>query len=138
MDFLSHVIAERGWDKCAIGVEMDNYWYSAAAHAALLKHLPKARFIDATALVNWQRAVKSEAELGYMRTAARIVEKMHGRIAEKIEVGMRKCDLVAEIYDAGIRGIDGAGGDYPALVPLLPSGADASAPHLTWDDKPLR
>jgi ectoine hydrolase len=82
--------------------------------------------------------VKSEAELGYMRTAARIVEKMHGRIAEKIEVGMRKCDLVAEIYDAGIRGIDGAGGDYPALVPLLPSGADASAPHLTWDDKPLR
>jgi len=138
MDFLSHVIAERGWDKCAIGVEMDNYWYSAAAHAALLKHLPKARFIDATALVNWQRAVKSEAELGYMRTAARIVEKMHGRIAEKIEVGMRKCDLVAEIYDAGIRGIDGAGGDYPALVPLLPSGADASAPHLTWDDRPLR
>ena len=23
-------------------------------------------------------------------------------------------------------------------MPLLPSGADASAPHLTWDDKPMR
>ena len=51
---------------------------------------------------------------------------------------MRKCDLVAEIYDAGIRGVDGFGGDYPALVPLLPSGADASAPHLTWDDRPMQ
>ena len=30
------------------------------------------------------------------------------------------------------------GGDYPAIVPLLPSGEDASAPHLTWDDKPMQ
>jgi ectoine hydrolase len=51
---------------------------------------------------------------------------------------MRKCDLVAEILDAGTRGVGGIGGDYPAIVPLLPSGADASAPHLTWDDKPMR
>jgi ectoine hydrolase len=51
---------------------------------------------------------------------------------------MRKCDLVAEIYDAGTRGVDGIGGDYPAIVPLLPPGVDASAPHLTWDDRPMR
>jgi ectoine hydrolase len=86
--------------------------------------------------------VKSPAEIGYMRNAARIVEAMHQRIFDTIEVGMRKCDLVAEIYDAGTRGVDGPdgriGGDYPAIVPLLPSGADASAPHLTWDDKPMK
>jgi ectoine hydrolase len=63
---------------------------------------------------------------------------MHNRIFEKIEPGMRKCDLVAEIFDAGIRGADGYGGDYPAIVPLLPSGSDAAAPHLTWDDKPMK
>ena len=34
--------------------------------------------------------------------------------------------------------MDGHGGDYPAIVPLLPSGADASAPHLTWDDSPFK
>lgn len=138
MDLLSSIIEERGWGSTSVGVEMDNYWFSAAAHASLQKHLPNARFKDATALVNWQRAVKSRQELTYMRRAARIVEKMHERILERIEVGMRKCDLVAEIYDAGIRGAEGFGGDYPALVPLLPSGADASAPHLTWDDKPMR
>ena len=138
MDFLSTVIADRGWDKGVIGVEMDNYWFSAAAFASLQKHLPNARFVDATALVNWQRAVKSQQELDYMRIAGRIVGAMHRRILEKAEPGMRKCDLVAEIWDAGTRGIDGYGGDYPAIVPLLPSGADASAPHLTWDDQPMR
>ncbi|RWK47822.1 MAG: ectoine hydrolase DoeA [Mesorhizobium sp.] len=138
MDFLSQVLADRCWSKLSIGVEMDNYYFSAAAFASLQKHLPNARFVDTTALVNWQRAVKSPTELDYMRKAARIVESMHQRIVDKIEVGMRKCDLVAEIYDAGTRGVDGIGGDYPAIVPLLPSGADASAPHLTWDDRPMK
>jgi ectoine hydrolase len=82
--------------------------------------------------------VKSSQELAYMRTAARIVEAMHARIAEKVEPGMRKCDLVAEIYDAGTRGLPDAGGDYPALVPLVASGADAAAPHLTWNDRPMQ
>ena len=138
MDLLSAHLAERRLDTASIGVEMDNYWFSAAAFASLQKHLPNARFADTTGLVNWQRAVKSAQELTYMRRAARIVESMHQRIVDKIEPGLRKCDLVAEIYDAGTRGVAGFGGDYPAIVPLLPSGEDASAPHLTWDDKPMR
>ncbi len=138
MDLLSTIIEERGWANASIAVEMDNYWFTAAAYASLVKHLPNARFKDAQGLVNWQRAVKSETELDYMRKAGRIVEAMHRRIVEKAEPGIRKSDLVAEIYDAGIRGVDGFGGDYAAIVPLLPSGADASAPHLTWDDKPMR
>lgn len=138
MQALVRVLAERGWDRGRIGVEMDNYYYSAAAHAHLVAGMPQAQLVDATALVNWQRAVKSARELDYMRAAARIVEAMHARILERVEPGMRKCDLVAEIYDAGLRGTPEYGGDYPAIVPLLPSGADASAPHLTWDDKPMR
>ena len=63
--------------KGTIGVEMDNYWFSAAAFVSLQQHLPNARFTDANALVNWQRAVKSEAELDYMRVAGRIVGRMH-------------------------------------------------------------
>ncbi len=138
MDYLSQIMADRGWAKGNVGVELENYYFSSAAYLSLQKHLLNATIKDATALVNWQRAVKSETELDYMRIAGRIVEKMHARIREKTEAGMRKCDLVADIYDAGIRGVDDHGGDYPAIVPLLPSGADASAPHLTWDDKPMK
>jgi ectoine hydrolase len=140
MDYLSAQLSNRGLAKGTFGVEMDNYWFSAAAFASLQTHLPNARFSDATALVNWQRAVKSEAELILMRQAGKIVGRMHERIVDKVEPGIRKCDLVADIYDAALRYDPdiGAGGDYPALVPLLPSGADASAPHLTWDDEPMK
>ena len=138
MDHLAGVLAARGLDRLRTGVEMDNYWFTAAAFAALVRGLPDARFSDATGLVNWQRAVKSPAEIDCMRTAARIVEAMHARIAEHARPGIRKCDLVAEILDAGTRGVGGTGGDYPAIVPMLPSGADAAAPHLTWDDRPMR
>ncbi|AOI61872.1 ectoine hydrolase DoeA [Burkholderia diffusa] len=135
MDYLStEVIAARGWSTLRIGVELDNYYFSAAAYASLQKHLPAARWVDATALVNWQRAVKSPREIEYMRVAARIVERMHAHIVDTIEPGMKKSDLVAQIYATGIGGADGFGGDYPAIVPLLPTGADAAAPHLTWDD----
>lgn len=140
MDVLAARVDERGAGALRIGVEMDNYWFSAASLAALQKGLPNARFQDVTGLVNWQRAVKSDRELTYMRTAGKLVEKIHARILEKAEPGLRKCDLVAEIYDAGLR-YDReleAGGDYPAIVPLLPSGSDAAAPHLTWDDKPMK
>ncbi|MCL8000353.1 ectoine hydrolase DoeA [Brucella sp. 21LCYQ03] len=138
MDLLASILEDKGWGNKTIAVEFDNYWYTAAAHHALKKHLPNAKFKDAQGLVNWQRAVKSPTEIDYMRKAGRIVEAMHQRIVDKIEPGMRKCDLVAEIYDAGTRGVDGFGGDYPAIVPLLPSGADASAPHLTWNDLPMK
>ncbi len=138
MDLLAQHITDRGWGRGAIGVEMDNYYFSAAAYAALQRFLPNASFADATGLVNWQRAVKSDREIEYIRRAARIVEKTHARILELVEPGMRKNDLVAEIYHAQIRGVNGYGGDYPAIVPMLPSGMDAAAPHLTWSDEPFR
>lgn len=138
MDLLSQKITDQGWGSLRIGVEMDNYYFSAATYASLRKGLPNATFIDANLLVNWQRAVKSEQELVYMKRAGRIVETMHEMIFDTIEPGMRKNDLVAEIYHTGITGADGHGGDYPAIVPMVPSGVDTSAAHLTWNDLPLK
>ncbi|HED12634.1 MAG TPA: ectoine hydrolase DoeA [Gammaproteobacteria bacterium] len=137
MDYLSAILRDRHWDHGRVSVEMDNYYFSAACYASLQKNLPDTRFVDATVLVNWQRAVKSTQEIAYMRQAARIVESTHARALAIIEPGMRKNDLIAEIYHCSITGVDGHGGDYPAIVPLVPTGADASAPHLTWDDRPI-
>lgn len=132
-----------GLEKGRLGVEMDNYYFSAKAYTSLLAHLPDATLSDATGLVNWCRALKSEQEIAYMRVAGRIVERMHHAIVEMIEPGIPKNQLVAEIYRTAIEGWQDTeghhfGGDYPAIVPLLPTGADAAAPHLTWDDAPLK
>lgn len=133
MQVLASILAGRGYAAKNIGVELENYYFSAKAYLTLVEELPNAKFIDATSLVNWQRAVKSDEEVVFMRKAARISEKIIDGVFERSKPGVRKADLVAEIYGDAIRGLDDAWGDYPAIVPLLPSGADASAPHLTWD-----
>ena len=138
MELLAQILTDRGWGRLRVGVEMDNYWYTARSHAALAAGLPDARLSDTTGLVNWQRAVKSPAELDYMRKAGEIVTAMHACILEVVAPGIRKNDLVGEIMATGVRGVPGAGGDYPAIVPLLPSGREAAAAHLTWDDRPMR
>ncbi len=149
MQHLAATLAERRLDARRIGAELDNYYYSAAAHRALVDSLsgsqpggrlgatPNDRIMDATGLVNWQRAVKSPRELDYMRIAGTFVSSAHRRIREVVRPGMRKNDLVAEIYHALISGTPDHGGDYPAIVPLLPTGEDASACHLTWNDDVL-
>lgn len=139
MEYLAnYVLTERLWDRGRIGVEKDNYYYSAAAHEALSENLPNASILDATGLVNWCRAVKSEQELSYMYVAARIVENMHRVAFDMIEPGLPKHLLVAEINRHAVMGHEGHYGDYAAIVPLLPSGSDAAAPHLTWDDRPFQ
>jgi ectoine hydrolase len=138
MQHLAGEVRRRGWDRLRFGVEMDNYWFSAAAFATLQTELPNARFSDATGLINWQRSVKSATEIDYIRRAARIVDAMHARILELVTPGLPKNQLVAEIQRTAILGADGHWGDYAAFVPMLPSGIDATAPHLTWDDRPFR
>ncbi|MEE4187823.1 MAG: ectoine hydrolase DoeA [Roseobacter sp.] len=138
MEDLARRMSALGLAPRRIGLEMDNYYFTAKALTTLQQSMPSADFVDATGLVNWQRAVKSETELTYMRRAARIVERMHGVIRDRAEVGMPKHNLIADIYHASVSGADGHYGDYPAIVPMAPSGMDATAPHLTWDDSPLR
>lgn len=136
MEHLAGVLRDRGLAGRRIGVELDSHHYTAAAHRALSSSVG-AEPADATRLVAWQRAVKSPREIDHMRTAGRIAERVHARVRELARPGLRKNDLVAEIYRTAISGLDDRGGDYPAIVPLVPSGADAAAPHLTWDDRPL-
>ena len=135
METLAALLVQNGYGESRVGVEMENYYFTAKAFAVLQTEMPDAHFVDATALVNWQRAVKSDEELVFMRRAARISEKIIDGVWNRIRPGMRKTDLVADIYADAIRGTDDAWGDYPAIVPLLPSGSDAAAPHLTWDGR---
>ncbi len=138
MEDLAAKLSDLGQGTSRIGVEMENYYFSAKAYTTLLHSLPNASVVDATALVNWQRAVKSDPEIDYMRKAARISERLVDLARERIKPGLRKNELVADIQAEAIRGQGDDWGDYPAIVPLLASGPDAAAPHLTWTGEPFR
>ncbi len=134
VDALVLALRDRGWTS-GIGVEMDNYYYSAASHRILERAF--GALIDATGLVNWKRAVKSDAEIAMMRKAGQLTAHMHGVLRDAYREGLPKNQLVAEVQAAGIAGLPGLAGDYPAIVPIAPSGREASASHITWNDRPL-
>jgi ectoine utilization protein EutD len=137
MEWIAEQLTQRELLTGRVGVELDAYYFSPRAYEALRGRADGVTFTDSHELVNWVRAVKSPAELDLMRTAARIVERAMATAIEAIEPGVRQCDAVAEISAAQIRGTDEAGGDYPAIVPMLPTGEGTATPHLTWSDAPF-
>ena len=137
MQAVARVFNERGLTATRTGVEADNYYFTAKALEVLKSELPNAGFEDAGVLVNWVRAKKSDAEVALMKEAARIAERVMQTAIDTIDVGVRQCDAAAAIQAAAARGTEDYGGDYPAIVPLMPTGIGTSCPHITWMDAPF-
>ncbi|MEM4780601.1 MAG: M24 family metallopeptidase [Halalkalicoccus sp.] len=137
MDFVARVIEEMGRGDTHVGVEMDAYYYTAKSHQRLQERLPEATFSDATLLVNWVRAVKSDREIELIEEATRLSEAAMEAGIDAMGEGVPESQVAAEIYYTLVGGIEGMGGDYPAIVPLMPSGEHTGTPHLTWSDEPF-
>jgi len=135
IDFVVDVIKDKGWEDKIFGVEMDQFYFTHKTYQILNDSLANARFKDATFLVAKVRAIKSAQEIEFMKRAGKIAEKVMQTGIDAVNVGVRECDAAAEISHAQISGTDEFGGDYPAIVPLMPAGDGIEAPHLTWSDR---
>ncbi|MCF8092077.1 MAG: M24 family metallopeptidase [Desulfotignum sp.] len=138
MNFVGDLIKQKGWDKKTIGVETDAYYYTARSDAELKKTLGESTLADGNLLVNWVRIIKSDAEIALMSQAGKIAEKVMATALENLVPGRRECDAVAAVLQAQASGTRQFGGDYPAIVPMMPTGEKTSAPHLTWTDEPYQ
>lgn len=138
MDVVADFIKGKKLDKQTIAMELDAYYFTAQSYLRLAKGLPEAKLEDATNLVNWVRSMKSEQEIIYMKQAARISEKAMHAAYNALNEGVRESEVAAAISYAQISGTEEFGGDYPAIVPLLPTGEKTSACHLTWTDDTFR
>ena len=137
MQFVAEEIVRRGWDKGTIGVESDDYYYTAKWDALLKAGLPNARFVDAFLLVNWCRMKKSVRELKYMHQAGQIAAAAQQAAFEKAAPGVRQCDVMAELYRVTTAGLPEFGGTFPCKPPNAMVNEICSAPHLSWTDAPL-
>jgi ectoine hydrolase len=138
MEWVASELLDRSLGGEVVGLELDAYYFSPRAYEALRRSLPASRIVDAEQLVNWVRAVKSPAELEMMRRAAIIMERVMQIGLDAVMPGARQSDAAAAIAEAQLRGTAEFGGDYPAIVPMLPTGVGTSTPHLTWTDEPFR
>jgi len=138
MQFVAEELKRRGWAKGVVGVETDDYYYTAKWDAILRHDLPDATFVDAFLLVNWCRMVKSEAELTFMRQAGRIAAAAQKAAFEAAEPGVRQCDVMAELYRVTTAGLPEFGGTFPCKPPNAMVSEYCAAPHLSWTDAPLK
>ena len=137
MEFLTDWMTTNGFAKARIGYEDDVYFLTPRAIAVLKAGLPNANWTVADLLVNWVRLIKSDAEIALMRQAARIAEIAMQTAWDGTQIGVRQCDLMADITAAMIAGTPEFGGDMPALHPLILAGEAATAAHPMWNDTQL-
>jgi ectoine hydrolase len=121
-----------------VGVECDAHFFSPRGYLALNRGLPANRLTDSAELVNWVRVIKSPREVRRLRIAGTIAEHAMRTACDNVRPGRRQCDAVAKILAAQATGTPEHGGDYPAVVPMLPTGDASGTPHLTWTDRPFQ
>ena len=120
-----------------VGYEGEAHFLTPRLLGSLSRALSGWALTDCNDLVNWVRVVKSDAEIELMRAAGKVCGAVMRAGLAALAPGRPQHEVAAEILAAQARGTDGVDGDYPAIVPLLPTGAGADTPHLTWSAAPL-
>ncbi|MCL7417300.1 MAG: M24 family metallopeptidase, partial [Halalkalicoccus sp.] len=87
--------------------------------------------------VSWVRVVKSDREIELIEEATQLSEAAMQAGIDAMGEGVPESTVASEIYRTLVAGTEAFGGDYPAIVPLMPSGEHTGTPHLTWSDEPF-
>ena len=122
-----------------LGVEWDAYGLTARTGFRLRDGLDGfARLADASDLVSRLRLVKSPAEIGFVREAARLTDASWDEAVRLAAPGAFEGDILAAMQSAVFRG----GGDDPANETIIGSGPGAlmcryftGRRHLSADDQ---
>lgn len=137
MEFVASLLRERGLAHSRIGVDADSCYFTGRSFD-ILRDRTDGEVRDVGLLLNWIRSVKSPREIEYIRQAAVISEVTMKKAVDMIEPGVRQCDVAAEILRTQVSGTLEFGGDYPAIMPLMPTGRTTTCPHVTWRDSPFQ
>ncbi|QLC23924.1 M24 family metallopeptidase [Parasphingopyxis algicola] len=132
---LADMIRSLGLHSSRIGFGQSSNFISPIEWSLIESLLPDARLHDTRLLVNHVRAIKSVAEIAYMREAAQISDAALKDAVEMIAPGVRECDLAGKITARLVGGTAEFGGGM-AYPPMMPSGEKTSTPHLMWTDDP--
>ena len=119
LDVLVACLRQMGADKARIGYQDRSLSLPPAILDGLRSALPEASPIPASGIVERCRAVKSPAEISYIRRAADLsVKGMEAGIAE-IRPNADENQVAAAVYDTMVR----AGSDYVSAQPIVVSGS---------------
>ncbi|MBC8129091.1 MAG: aminopeptidase P family protein [Rhizobiaceae bacterium] len=119
---LRDMLDEMGLLGTKIGVEWGTHGLTAANGRLVEAKLGSfAALKDASDLVGSLRVIKSPAEIGYIREAARLADDAFEAMLPLVKPGADEADLLHTLQGSVLK----AGGDYPANPFIIGSGPDA-------------
>jgi Xaa-Pro dipeptidase len=118
-----------------VGLEQDSMYLPVGLWRRLDAALPGIDWVDCTALLATQRAVKSPAEVAHLQDAAGMSDRALQAGIAATRAGVSQRSVASTIY----RELIDAGSDAPAFPPFIRASEDIPQEHVTWrDDRPLR
>lgn len=132
---INGVLREQGLENRRIGLQMDEWSFTATNFENLRKALSKATIVDASDLVAKCRLIKSSAEIACIRRAARIASKGCTAGIQATREGLSENDVVAATTAALLECPDY---EAPRWGPFITSGPRAAMAHTTWSGRILR
>ena len=122
----------RGLLNRRVGIEADTPFLTPRRFDRLRRVLPN--LTDASDLIEKVRLIKSAAEIGYVREAARVTAAGMQAGLDAIREGATDQDVARACYAAMI----GGGSEYMCIDPIITTGRRSGIPHTTHKRKDVR
>jgi Xaa-Pro dipeptidase len=132
-DAAVRAVRERGLDTSRVGIERTTMFLPVSIHSQIREELDRVEFVDGSDIVEGLRAVKSDAELDYIRRAAALSDRAIRAGITAAGVGVNEREVAAAIYRSMMLG----GSEYPGFAPLVRSTEFLLHEHTTWRDRVL-
>ena len=130
---LADVVRAMGFANAAIGIECRGFFFTIDHYAQLQKALPHAEWRDGSAVIEGLRAIKSAAELAYMRKAGAITSAAMREAIFALKPGMRDHELASNLFAAALR----HGSEPMSLGPFVTTGARTFLAHSSWTGRAI-
>ena len=132
-EVLALALRDLGLAERRLGVEKGVPWLTVRLFEGLGRALPRAKLVDVSGLVELMRAVKSPAEIAYMRQAAvAVAAGMRAGLAA-IREGVNEREIAAAVFPARIL----AGSHFVRNPTYITAGPRSALAHATWLGKTL-
>jgi Xaa-Pro dipeptidase len=134
IEVLARVIEQFGARAGSIGIEHKAFFFTVDHYQRLQRALPHAGLHDASDIIASLRAVKSPAELRYMREAGEITAQATRQAIDSLHEGMLDRELAANLIAAAVR----AGSEPFSLGPHVTTGERTFLAHSSWTGVEIR
>ena len=132
-DALALALRDLGLVDRTIGVEKAVPWLTVRLFEGLVQGVPSAKLVDVSGLVELMRAVKSPAEIAYMRQAAAAVAAGMRAGLAAVRDGANESEIAAAVFPARIL----AGSHFVRNPTYITAGPRSALAHATWLGKTL-